>query len=252
MDIAGLVRAARAETGLSQQALARRVGICASTLSRVESGAAPPSMAMLERVLQACGRDAQWRLVHRHADLDELLDRLAADPPSERLYRVSFQCGFLVHQLAPVGVLIGGAWAAALHGLPHEHDRGRLWVSGDAETSAAMIVLLRRLMVNLLEAGHAVGASYDPTMLQRHPDSSWVARGAEFRLTVLGETQAWPTEVRMAGKDGPLRVLAPAEVGEDEGVRPEVLQRWRERRSARGEKEPRGSEQDDDAGHAAG
>lgn len=248
MDIPGLVRAARAETGLSQKALAKRAGVSAPTLSRFESGAALPSVAMLERVLAACGRDAQWRLVHRHADLDELLDRLAAEPPSERLYGMGFQAGFLVHQLAPVGVLIGGAWAAALHGLPHEHDLGRLWVSGDVETAQAVIALLRRCMVNLLEDGRPVGASYDPAMLQRHRDSSWVVRGVQFRLTVLDQTQAWPTEVRMSGRDGPLRVLAAAELGEQEGVRPEVLQRWLERRSTGEEENDGGGEQDNDEG----
>jgi transcriptional regulator with XRE-family HTH domain len=232
MDIAGLVRAARAESGLSQKALAKRMGIDPSVLSRVEAGTRLPSLPMLDRVLAACGRDAQWRLVHRHADLDEVLDQLAREPVQERLLSLSSRVGGLVDDLARLGVLVGGAWAAALHALPREHDRGRLWLPGDADTTTAATGLLRRYLVNLIEDGRPVGASYDPMMLQRNADRTWLLHGVQFRLTVLADdAEGWPVEVRVPGRTGPLRVLAPAELTEADGVRPEVLARWLVRRS---------------------
>lgn len=219
-------------------------------VSRIESGARLPSLPMLDRLLAACGRDAQWRLVHRHADLDEVLERLAREPVPERLFAIGTRCSGLVHDLAPLGVLVGGAWAAALHGLPREHDRGRLWLPGDAGTTAAATALLRRYLVNLIEDGRPVGASYDPEMLQRNADRTWALLGVPFRLTVLDDTQAWPTEVRVMGSDGPLRVLAPTELGEDDGVRPEVLARWLQWRSGRRDGEGDQREQDDHDGEA--
>lgn len=252
MDIAGLVRAARAETGLSQKALARRAGIAPAVLSRIESGTRLPSLPMLDRVLAACGRDAQWRLVHRHADLDELLERLAREPHAERLYGISSRCAGLVHDLASLDVLVGGAWAAALHGLPHEHDRGRLWLAGDTETSAAAAGVLRRYLVNLIEDGRPVGAAYDPAMLQRNPDRTWVLHGVQFRLTVLDDAQGWPVEVRVPGPDRPLRVLAPAELSEADGVRPEVLARWLQWQSGRRHGQGGQRQQHDDDGEPGG
>lgn len=250
MDIAGLVRAARSETGLSQQALAKRAGIAPATLSRIESGAALPSLPMLDRVLATCGRDAQWRLVHRHADLDELLDRLAAVPVIDRLYGIGFRCGLLVSELAQHDVLVGGAWAAALHGIPHERGDGRLWVPGDPDTAAASIALLRRFMVALLENGRPVGAAYDAAMLERHPDSEWQLAGVAFRLTVLPTGDPWPAEQRLTARDQPLRVLAPQELGEQEGVRPDVLRRWLARQpgSAAGHGERAGGDEQDHEG----
>jgi transcriptional regulator with XRE-family HTH domain len=247
MDIAGLVRAARTESGLSQKALAKRIGIDPSVLSRVEAGTRLPSLPMLDRVLAACGRDAQWRLVHRHADLDEVLDRLAREPVEERLLSLSSRIGGLVRDLAPLGVLVGGAWAAAVHALPREHDRGRLWLPGDADTTTAAIGLLRRYLVNLVEDGRPVGASYDPKMLQRNPDRTWLLHGVQFRLTVLDEdADGWPVEVRVPGETGPVRVVAPADLTDADGVRPEVLARWLERRSGSGNGQRSQRKQHDD------
>lgn len=230
MDIAGLVRAARLDAHLSQKALAARAGTAASVVSRVEAGHALPSLALLDRVLAACGRDVQWRLVQRHADLDELFARLAARAPLERLKDLDLRCGAVVEALAPVGVLVGGAWAAALHGVPREHDRGRLWLPDDEQAVGEVIAVLRRYMVHLLEDGRPVGAAYDPELLQRHPDASWLLGRVTFRLTVLGVGQEWPAEQRLVDREVTLRVVA--ELGPDDGARPEVLERWREWRAS--------------------
>lgn len=58
MDVGGLLKAARYGAGLSQRALAARSGVASSSLCRFESGAATPSLQMVERLLAACGRDA--------------------------------------------------------------------------------------------------------------------------------------------------------------------------------------------------
>lgn len=233
MDIAGLVRAAREQTGFSQKALAERAGITPSTLSRLEAGAALPSLPLLNRVLAACGKDAHWTLVHRLANVDGVLDRLAAVPLWERLYSISMRCQQLVSQLAVHDVLIGGAWAAALHGLPHEHQRGRIWLAGDEQTAASVAAIFRRYMVLLLEDGQPIGPAYDEGMLLRHADRQWQLQMTDvFRVTTVLAGQPWPAEVRLSGTDGFLRVVLAQNLSEDEdGVRPEVLARWVDRRS---------------------
>lgn len=129
MDIAGLVRSARCEAGFTKRALAVQAGVSPSSLSRFESGAALPSLPMLDRILAACGRDALWTLVQRHADIDAELDELRAQSVHERLFSVGVLTSRFVQRMGRIGVLVGGAWAASIHGLPHEHDHGRLWVA---------------------------------------------------------------------------------------------------------------------------
>ncbi|NDL55655.1 helix-turn-helix domain-containing protein [Phytoactinopolyspora mesophila] len=61
---AGLVAAARAKRGVSQRELARAAGVPQSTVAAVESGRRQPSVAMLERLLNAAGFDLDARLVN--------------------------------------------------------------------------------------------------------------------------------------------------------------------------------------------
>jgi hypothetical protein len=120
-------------------------------------------------------------------------------------------------------------------------------LAGDSDTTAAAVGLLRRYLVNLVEDGRPVGASYDPAMLQRNADRTWLLHGVQFRLTVLDEAaQEWPVEMRVPGPQGPLRVLAASELTEADGVRPEVLARWRDRRSGRGDGQRSDGQQPDD------
>ena len=54
-DAPTLIRAARADAGLTQVELARRAGLRQPSLAQMESGARPVSEQMLERVLRAAG-----------------------------------------------------------------------------------------------------------------------------------------------------------------------------------------------------
>ena len=56
MDAASLIRAARADTGITQAQLAARAATSQSAIARYESGAASPSVATLDRILRAAGR----------------------------------------------------------------------------------------------------------------------------------------------------------------------------------------------------
>ncbi|MEX2289271.1 MAG: helix-turn-helix transcriptional regulator [Mycobacteriales bacterium] len=231
MDIPGLLRAARHEQAVTQRVLAARAGIAAASLSRFESGAALPSLPMLERILLACGRDAHWTLVHRHADLDAELARLEALSLRDRLCSVELLTNDFVDQLGQIDVLIGGAWAAALHGLPHEHKHGRLWVSGDETSLEALAALLLRRLALLYVDGELSSPTTRASTLVRHPEAEWrLGWVGTFSTTVVGPGGSWPAEVRVDGEEGPLRVVVAADLGPDDGVRPDVLERWLARR----------------------
>lgn len=257
MEIGGLLRAARCGAGLSQRALAARAGVAASSLSRFESGAACPSLAMVERLLAACGKDAVWTLVARHADLDAELDRRAALPPLKRVHSVGLLTWLFVRELAQLDVLIGGAWAAALHGIPHEHDHGTLWCAGDEGAVAALAALLKRHIALFLCEGQFSSPIIRPEHL-RGPEPEWLLRNiGRFATVLVRPGDPWPREVRLDGgaapgdpdedpdggsdadPDGPaagpavavrLRVVAPEDLGPADGVRPEVLDRYLARR----------------------
>ena len=227
MDIAGLLRAARHDVGLTQRSLAARLGVAPSSLSRFESGAAAPSLTMVERLLEGCGRDAQWTLVQRHADLDAELARRAALSPTQRLSSVGLLTDGFVAQLGRLDVLIGGAWAAALQGLPHEHDHAKLWFNGNEAGVTGLAGLLRERIAFLYVDGHPTSPEIRPSTLLRHPQAEWVLRlVGSFSTTLIPPGDPWPTEVRLPGPEGPLRVIPAEHLAEDDGVRPEILERW--------------------------
>jgi transcriptional regulator with XRE-family HTH domain len=239
MDIAGLLRAARHDMGLTQRGLAARLGVAPSSLSRFESGAATPSLRMVERVLEGCGRDAQWTLVQRHADLDAELTRRAGLSPELRLQGVALLTPFFVTRLGQLDVLIGGAWAAALHGLPHEDDHAKLWFDGGEAGVNGLAELLRERIAFLYVDGHPTSPEIRPSTLLRHPQAEWVLRlVGSFSTTLVPPGGQWPAEVRMAGPEGPLRVVPAEHLTVEDGVRPEILERWSALRSPGGPIQP--------------
>ena len=235
MDVGALVKQARWGTELSQGQLARRLGVPQSTLSRYESGSALPSLRMLDRILAACGKDVVFRLVQRHADLDDELDRRAALTLHQRLQGVAVLTPYFLGELAALPcVLVGGAWAAVAHGIPTDHVRGRLLVAGDEPSLAALSAFLRPRHLLFLEDGHWRGSSVPPGMLRDNPVATWrVDLVGDVETVVVPAGGRWPQEVRVDLEGRPLRVVAPDHLTEDDGVRSEVLERWLLREAGR-------------------
>lgn len=82
-----LIRTARSRAGLTQSALAERLGMPRSQIARWESDVVEPGLGTVRRVLRACGFDLSLALVpyvpdaEREAELRQL-QRLT---PQERL-----------------------------------------------------------------------------------------------------------------------------------------------------------------------
>ncbi len=130
-------------------------------------------------------------------------------------------------------MLIGGAWAAAIHGIPREHGCGRLWLAGDEASIAAVAGLFHRHFATILEEGEFCGLEVRPGTFARNPRAIWRVRlVGRFDTCVVPPGTAWPAELRIDGESGPLRVVTPEQLGADDGVRPELLARWLARRTA--------------------
>jgi transcriptional regulator with XRE-family HTH domain len=85
LDVGGLLREARRIAGLSQTALAERIGTTQPVVSRWERDLEVPRIDTLGRALQACGFEADL-VFRRHDDVDrsQILRQLALTP-EERL-----------------------------------------------------------------------------------------------------------------------------------------------------------------------
>ncbi len=98
MDVAGTVRAVRRERGITQAQLAVRAGTTQTYISRVERGAVAPSLATLDRLLNAAGRRATLRadpLPCGNASPDRLRRDFVKSTPEERVEQAFELTSFL-------------------------------------------------------------------------------------------------------------------------------------------------------------
>jgi transcriptional regulator with XRE-family HTH domain len=90
--VARVVRAARTEAGLTQAALAERLGTKQSVVSRWERGHEEPRVSTLVRVMQACGLSLSIAVEHdvvEHDDVDRAqIRQQLAMTPEQRLASV--------------------------------------------------------------------------------------------------------------------------------------------------------------------
>ena len=78
--VANLLRWARAEAGLTQTALAERLGTKQSVVSRWERGGDEPRLSTLARVLRACGFALGVEVTPDDVDRAQIREHLAMTP----------------------------------------------------------------------------------------------------------------------------------------------------------------------------
>jgi transcriptional regulator with XRE-family HTH domain len=210
MDLGDVLRTAREAAGLSQREVGDRVGVPQSTVSRWEIGRRPVRSDQADSVLAACGQDVRFSLVKRHTDLDELLHRLSALGLEARLRQVR---GLLattkLDELQRTGgVVFGGAWAAAVLGMPALSGVGALLVSPDAGEQAAVAAVLDRCRPMRLAPGGPWAVVCDARVFERNPD-------ALLTTSLLGEFEvrvvdALAPEVRVHIDGHSWRLVEPA------------------------------------------
>lgn len=79
-QVAGLIRQARVDAGLSQAGLAERLGTAQSVVSRWERGADEPRLGTLARILAACDRILVLRAEEDGVDRAQIRQQLAMSP----------------------------------------------------------------------------------------------------------------------------------------------------------------------------
>ena len=238
MDVAAAMRIARQSADLSQKRLARRAGLSSGAVSRYEAGTALPSLTALDRLLAAGVKDVRLVVIDRVDDLDAELARRAALSRRERAAGGGFMRPSFLERLAThdTQVLVAGAWAAGLHGVPTEAAEGRLLLPDDDTLLARLARAFMSGSVPWRETeGHFGSLPVRPTTFVEHPVARWtLADVGPFRTQLVPAGSTWPVEQRLDTPHGPLRVLAPDALTEDDGVLPEVLQAWRLLRATAG------------------
>jgi molybdate-binding protein/DNA-binding XRE family transcriptional regulator len=165
-----LLRAARAQLGISQSELAQRAGVTRQAVSAIESGKAAPTMAVALKLARVVGRrvDDLFRLVDELPSISAEL--LASDePPSGEAVRV---------QVADIGgrlvarPLTGAAGVALT--LPRANGIARLAADGATTASAGQAGGSRMARVELFA---------DPS----HLESTLVAVGCDPATSLLAE-----------------------------------------------------------------
>jgi transcriptional regulator with XRE-family HTH domain len=82
-----LVREARRSAGLTQQALASRLGTTQSAIAGLESDRSSPRVSTVERALRACGQELSLTAREPHPNIDETLVASMLRIPQEHRLR---------------------------------------------------------------------------------------------------------------------------------------------------------------------
>lgn len=215
MELGPLVREARARAGISQLELARRAGVAAATVSRVEHGAREPSLAMVRRLLAAVGLQLHAELEPLDADLDAAIDQAGNEPVEDRLAFILWNCCDVLRELPH---RVEGLSAASLFGVPVKPEHLEVAVL-DADATLDVLERWHKALHLLISSGPGPfeGLSTNDLrgqLAERCPDGRFfVEQGfvtAWFRLADAEEVHRCVT---ISVADRLIRVQPPAEIG---------------------------------------
>lgn len=132
-DVGDVIRRARSERGWGQRRLAEVSGVPQPNIAAIETGARVPSLAMVHRLVRACGLQLRYDLEPRHADVDAAVSERLDRSPLSRLDRLGLRALNTVRPLLGRGarLVAAGPLAAALLGAPVVDGRGLLWCHPD-------------------------------------------------------------------------------------------------------------------------
>jgi transcriptional regulator with XRE-family HTH domain len=115
---AELLRCEREEAGLTQQQVARRAGVARSTVAAYETGGSTPSLAAIDRVLGAFGKQLRLETEPIAADIDAAIDMARGMSMDERVEQHAWRLPMMLKHLVGVPYVAEGAVAAFVQGAP--------------------------------------------------------------------------------------------------------------------------------------
>jgi transcriptional regulator with XRE-family HTH domain len=134
-----LIAIGRRRAGISQRALALRMGLPQSTIARWEAGDHEPSLASVERALSACGLTLAVTVANADDSYASQIAQQLALTPDQRVSKLArllpVKPGAVVRALADQGVryVLAGEVAGAVHGWPITLDSGELLIVPEDE-----------------------------------------------------------------------------------------------------------------------
>src|SRR3954466_3226794 len=130
MDVGAVLTKPRLKAGLTRAGLAAIGSTSTSALSAYERGVRSPTVATLDRLLQACGLQLRPVLEPYVSDVDAALDQLLSGPVSLP------SCSSLIEALeaADVTWAFDGGTAMAMHGLAHDGLFAEVLLAADDRT----------------------------------------------------------------------------------------------------------------------
>lgn len=243
MDVATVLRAARARSLMSQADLAKAASTSRSAITAYENGKVSPSVSTLDRLLAACRLQLRVTLEPLLAHVDARIDELLAGTPELDLARLAafaasledapgaprFGIGSPLERRGPVSWAYDGATALQLHGLAVDTFGVGLVVVLDE----ALRFWLRAVQMQGQTPRGDVFMSWldaDLDTLQRAlRDWAYCHLGpAEIRIV---EQLPATVQVQPVGGDRPLPVVTVDAVEQAHPGHAELLARLRQRRS---------------------
>ncbi|PGH42768.1 transcriptional regulator [Micromonospora sp. WMMA1996] len=221
-QVARTLRHEREHAGLTQQALAGRVGLSQAAVARIERGDRLPSLPTVERLLGALGRQLRIEVEPLDSHLDATLDEAAGTALPERIADLGLDR--IIDALGDLPYVLTGGTAALLQGAPLPVDAVEIavrWRDAPRFTKWLERAHAQRWNARWEEWG---GVHPEPNEPGEH---RWLTRYGELRARMC-EDLPEPVEVRLGDRTYPVEPLVEVEVADRRTA--ELLRRYRQRR----------------------
>jgi transcriptional regulator with XRE-family HTH domain len=231
VHIGRLLRQAREARELSQDDLAAMSGVRQSAISEYERERRVPGWTAARRLFAAMGLQMRIELEPLDADLDRLIDAYAALPWQERARRLPYCLKDLDGHFAGVPLVVAGAGAAALQGVPVPVNRADLLVLDTDPALQALCERLRALVARLWDPQRQwwFGSAHYPAVLRQENPTLWQLPIDQVGVTLVDPL---PDAVTVTVDDAKVPVLPLHEIELTDPEAARLLERARERRRA--------------------
>lgn len=222
VELGQLLRRERERQRITQLEAAERCGVTQQAIARIESGRHASSLATIERVLAALGRQLRVDTEDLDEHLDQLITKRAAGLTNEVAITLS-RLSYVRKWMAGIDYRLDGTLGAAAHGIP-------VRVAGfEFAIAECQLGQLAEWIMRLPGPDRWVEEKGD--FFRRNPDPRepgamrWLFQGVEIRTRLMSEL---PPLIQMRIRDEEVGVLSVLDLDDPDGE----IQRVRKRLEA--------------------